>query len=144
MKNRVYRVIIQMITIVTCLLTLLSCAKGPGPNDMIKLSQDEIYFPTDGGTIVIESNFEVSFETVRDMDNNIIQKDDIKRVYDENHQCIAIECRWLKGTVTETDGSKLIKFDAEKNDSGKSRYLKVYVITPLTGKTIRIHQAGAE
>lgn len=58
MKNRVYRVIIQMITIVTCLLTLLSCAKGPGPNDMIKLSQDEIYFPADGGTIVIESNLE--------------------------------------------------------------------------------------
>lgn len=136
--------IFNLLGLLSCILFAFACAKGPGPNDMIKLSQDEIYFPADGGTIVIESNLEVSFETVRDMDNNIIQKDDIKRVYDENHQCIAIECRWLKGTVTETDGSKLIKFNAEKNDSGKSRYLKVYVITPLTGKTIRIHQAGAE
>ena len=136
--------IFNSLGLLSCILFAFACAKGPGPNDMIKLSQDEIYFPADGGTIVIESNLEVSFETVRDMDNNIIQKDDIKRVYDENHQCIAIECRWLKGTVTETDGSKLIKFDAEKNESGKSRYLKVHVITPLTGKTIRIHQAGAE
>lgn len=144
MKNRVYRVIIQMITIVTCLWTLLSCSKGPDPNDMIKLSQDEIFFPAEGGTIVIESNFEVSFETIRDIDDNVIQKDDIKRLYDENYQCIAIECRWLKGTVTETDCSKLITFDAEINDSGKSRYLQVRVTTPLTGRTIRIHQAGAE
>lgn len=136
--------IFNLLGLLSCILFAFACAKGPGPNDMIKLSQDEIYFPADGGTIVIESNLEVSFETVRDMDNNIIQKDDIKRVYDENHQCIAIECRWLKGTVTETDGSKLIKFDAEKNDSGKSRYMKVHVITPLTGKTIRIHQAGEE
>lgn len=136
--------ILNLLGLLPYILFAFACAKGPGPNDMIKLSQDEIYFPADGGTIVIESNLEVSFETVRDMGNNIIQKDDIKRVYDENHQCIAIECRWLKGTVTETDDSKLIKFDAEKNDSGKSRYLKVHVISPLTGKTIRIHQAGAE
>ena len=136
--------ILNLLGLLPYILFAFACTKGPGPNDMIKLSQDEIYFPADGGTIVIESNLEVSFETVRDMDNNIIQKDDIKRVYDENHQCIAIECRWLKGTVTETDGSKLIKFDEEKNESGKSRYLKVHVITPLTGKTIRIHQAGAE
>lgn len=138
------KAILLLISAALCLPTAISCAKGPGPNDMIKLSQDEIFFPAEGGTIVIESNFEVSFETIRDIDDNVIQKDDIKRLYDENYQCIAIECRWLKGTMTETDGSKLITFDAEMNDSGKSRYLQVRVTTPLTGRTIRIHQAGAE
>ena len=144
MKSRTCRIITQMTIAVTSLLALLSCAKGPGPNDMIKLSQDEIFFPAEGGTIVIESNFEVSFETIRDIDDNIIQKNDIKRVYDENHQCISIECRWLKGTVTETEGSKLITFEAKANDEERERNLFVEVCAVETIKWITIHQAGAE
>lgn len=140
MKNRVYRVIIQMITIVTCLLTLLSCAKGPGPNDMIKLSQDEIWFGAKGGTYSITSNFEVLFDAIYTIDEsgnrNVVS-------YKKQEDGKAIEFDWLKGLVLTSGESCELTFTAAPNE-GTERKLSVSVGTPIAFKPITIHQAATK
>ena len=125
------------------LLTAISCSKGPGPNDMIKLSQDEIFFPAEGGTIVIESNFEVFFDHIFVMEEDGNLRNSLTNGSGFPYGTTSFECNWIKAS-TSSKNSPQITFEAKANDEERERNLFVEVCAVETIKWITIHQAGAE
>ena len=137
------KTILFLLSAALCLLTALSCAKGPGPNDMIKLSQDEIFFPAEGGTIVIESNFEVFFDHIFVMEEDGNLRNPLTNGSGFPYGTTSFECNWIKAS-TSSQNSPQITFEAKANDEERERNLIVAICTVETGKWITIHQAGAE
>ena len=143
MKNRTYRIIIQIITVVTCLGALLSCAKGPGPNDMIKLSQDEIFFPAEGGTCTITSYFEVFFDHIFVVEEDGSLRNPLTNGSGFSFGTTSFEYDWIKASSSSST-SPQITFEAKANNEMRDRNLVVAICTVETGKRITIHQAKAE
>ena len=143
MKNRTYRIIIQIITVVTCLGALLSCAKGPGPNDMIQLSQDEIFFPAEGGTCTITSNFEVFFDHIFVVEEDGSLRNPLTNGSGFSFGTTSFEYDWIKASSSSST-SPQITFEAKANNEMRDRNLVVAICTVETGKRITIHQAKAE
>lgn len=143
MKNRTYRIIIQIITVVTCLGALLSCAKGPGPNDIIKLSKDEIFFPAEGGTCTITSNFEVYFDHIFVVEEDGSLRNPLTNDSGFRFGTTSFEYDWIMASSSNST-SPQITFEAKANDEKIDRNIIVVICTVETGKWITIHQAGAE
>ena len=132
--------IFNLLGLLPCILFAFACAKGPGPNDMIKLSQDEIWFDAKGGTYSITSNFEVLFDAIYTIDEsgnrNLVS-------YKKQEDGKAIEFDWLKGLVLTSGESCELTFTAAPNE-GTERKLSVSVGTPIAFKPITIHQAATK
>ena len=130
----------NLLGLLFCVLSAFSCAKGPGPNDMIKLSQNEIWFGAEGGTYTITSNFEVDFDAIYAIDENG-NRNVVSYTKQENGK--AIEFDWLKGVVSTSGESCELTFTAPPNE-GAERKLSVSVGTPIAFEAITIHQAAAK
>ncbi len=130
----------NLLGLLFCVLSAFSCAKGPGPNDMIKLSQDEIWFGAEGGICAISSNLEVDFEAIYIIDENGNRQ---TAPYNKRKDFLEIEYDWFKGSISTSDGSCILTFTASQN-KGKERKLEVSVGTPIVLKSIAIHQAAAK
>ncbi len=111
-----------------CFLFAFSCAKGPGPNDMIKLSQDEILFGAEGGIKVITSNMAIYFDSIYYFDEHgsrqvVVRKESYEMMADES-----IEYDWIKVSRKDADNIHSLTFEAQPNDSGFERKLYVSIV----------------
>ncbi len=119
----------NLLSLLFCVLFAFSCAKGPGPNDMIKLSQDEILFGAEGGNKVITSNRAIYFDSIYYFDEHgskqvVVRKESHEMTADES-----IEYDWIKVSKKDVDDVHSLIFEAQPNDSGLERKLYVLIVS---------------
>ncbi len=118
----------NLLGLLFCVLSAFSCAKGPGPNDMIRLSQGEIWFGAEGGTIVITVNQVICFDTIYFFDEQGNKKVGIhKELYDIKNDD-SIEFDWITVLKKDADNVHSLIFEAQPNTTGSDRKLSVLIV----------------
>ena len=126
-RNKITAIIFNSLIACATLLSI-SCAKGPGKYDRIKLSEDKLVFTAKGGTKVITSNQVICFDTIYYFDEKGNKQIGIRNELYDIKTDDSIEYEWIKVSKNGTKDSHYLVFEAQPNTSGVNRKLTVLIV----------------
>ena len=115
-------------SLIACATLSISCAKGPGKYDSIKLSEDKLVFTAKGGTKVITSNQVICFDAIYYFDEDGNKQIGIRNELYDIKTDDSIEYEWIKVSKGGTKDTHCLVFEAQPNISGVDRQLAVWIV----------------